>query len=64
MAPAKTSTTATVNKEPPINPAWAASKIPRYEVVPVAPQNMMIPTNSAASPMRVTMNAFCAASAA
>jgi hypothetical protein len=63
-APIKTSTTAAVKSEVPINPAWAASEIPSKEVVPVCAQKMMIPMKSAASPMRVTMNAFRAASRA
>jgi hypothetical protein len=38
--------------------------MPSKDVVPVARQKMMIPTKSAASPIRVTMNAFWAASRA
>src|SRR3712207_7332518 len=64
MAPTKTSTTAAVKTDPPINPAWAASEMPSKEVVPVARQKMMIATKSAASPILVTMNAFKAASLA
>src|SRR5215207_2003816 len=63
-APIKTSTTAIVKSDPPINPAWAASEIPSKDVVPVLAQKMMIATNSAASPILVTMNAFRAASLA
>ncbi len=61
IAPTKTSTTAAVNSDPPINPAWAASETSSKAVEPVVAQKMMIPINSAASPMRVTMKAFCAA---
>jgi hypothetical protein len=63
-APTKTSTTAVAKSDPPIKPAWAASEIPSKDVVPVRAQKMMIAMNSAASPMRVTMNAFRAASRA
>jgi hypothetical protein len=63
-APQKTSTTATVKREEPMNPARAASEIPSKDVVPAARQKMMIAMKSAASPIRVTINAFRAASLA
>jgi hypothetical protein len=63
-APMKTSMTAVVNREPPINSAWAASEMSVKAVEPVVAQKMIIPTNSPASPIRVTTKAFIAASRA
>ena len=63
-APTKTRITAVVNSEPPINPDWAASEMSENATDPVVAQKMIMPTNNAASPILVTINAFIAASRA
>src|SRR5215211_9555116 len=63
-APMNTRITAVVNSEPPIKPDWAANETSEKEVDPVVAQKTMIPTNNAASPIRVTTKAFKAASRA
>ena len=63
-APMNTRITAVVNSEPPMNPDWAASEMSENAVEPVVAQKMMMPTNSAASPILVTTKALTAASRA
>jgi hypothetical protein len=60
-APMKTRITAVVNREPPIKPDWAANEISEKATDPVVAQKMIIPMNSAASPILVTTKALSAA---